>query len=611
MSPTALARSVVLVALILCFSAPVAGAADPLGPINQISNAGPAGDLNFTAAWPAVAASTRSDAELIVWIEDKWDNPTSGAVTGRLFNPVTNSPIGAPFVIGGAGTLATGDYNPPNVAYNSVSDEYLVTWNTNDTDIWIKRVSAAGVPIGVDTKISDVAYSDIETTNPAYSPETDRYIVVWKSVDGGPATQQVRGQMLTGSGTEIGSDFQISHMSSYADDAVAVAYAPALQRFMVTWRGRSAPVASEFEAYVQQITTDGTEFGGDVRVSDVGPDGNSSFQVQPPSVAWNSVNNEWLVAWGADDDQGGQVDNELEALAQRLNPDGGEIGANDFRVTHFGVDGDESTDTFRPRVSYNPFLNEYLFAFHAGSSSPDLYEVYTQRVNAATGANSGDMTQVTNYQPDTADMGGTRPALAYSPRSCNWTIAYNLGDIYPDTDEASIAESEVFAQTIMPNCPPPPPACPAGTSPSVSCSPDSDGKGVRMVGTNAGETFVGTGEGDTILAGGGRDKVRSGSGNDRVNAGAGNDTVSAGNGNDNVKGGKGNDTLRGGKGNDKLYGEAGKDKLFGEAGKDSLSGGASADRLSGGKGKDKVTCGAGKDKVSGKRGDRLRSNCRP
>ncbi len=101
----------------------------------------------------------------------------------------------------------------------------------------------------------------------------------------------------------------------------------------------------------------------------------------------------------------------------------------------------------------------------------------------------------------------------------------------------------------------PAPSCPAGTTASVTCSTDGQGRLVFR-GTRAGEVLVGTG------------------------------------------------------GADVLNGNGGADRLTGKGGKDGFSGGGGKDRInSKGQRRERVRCGAGKDRVSGARGDRVRRDC--
>ena len=57
---------------------------------------------------------------------------------------------------------------------------------------------------------------------------------------------------------------------------------------------------------------------------------------------------------------GSLVDNEFEIFGQRLSAAGGEVGANDFRISDMGPDGNGSFAVLNPAIAYNSQPNEYL-----------------------------------------------------------------------------------------------------------------------------------------------------------------------------------------------------------------------------------------------------------
>lgn len=613
----------VVFALIVCaIFAPTANAAPgELGSPFQISNVGPAGDAKWRAAWVDSEVNTRSGYLFTIWIQDKSDATVveEGAVFGRLIDVATGLPVTSPVQISDdANSPEIRNYNPPSVTYNSVANEFLVAWDaSSDSDVYVHRVSGAGAPLGSDVLVGTSSTGDIETTNPVFSPEANQYLVVWKGYAPG---QQVYGQRLAGGdASEVGTDFQISNMSSNADDAVHVAYSPAFQRYLAVWRGRNAPIATEYEIYGQLIGTDGTDIGGDFRISDAGPDGNTLYQTQPPSATWNSGSNEWLVVWSGADNVPPLVSGEREVFGQRLDPNGSELGANDFRISHMGPDGTTSTHANRPRLAYNPNADEYAVAWHgesgATSSTGGQIEVFAQRLTT-DGTVTGATLQVADTLPDgNSNAGSSRPAVDYSSATCDWVVSYTQGNAWTGTN----FETEIFGRRLQSTaCPepivetptvvatPPTSLCPAGTSPSVVCTPDADGSGLRYEGTAEAEIFIGTGDGDTVVGNGGDDSIHGLGGNDSLDGGVGNDTVSGGEGDDRIFGGDGDDRLDGGVGNDRLTGRAGNDRISGKAGNDVAYGSAGNDRLLGDEGDDRLSGGDGNDTLDGGAGnDRL------
>src|SRR6266542_6659011 len=106
----------------------------------------------------------------------------------------------------------------------------------------------------------------------------------------------------------------------------------------------------------------------DFRISFMGPDGDTRFGASFPAVAYNSRNNEYLVVWSGDD----VTDNEFEIFAQRINAaTGAQIGGK-IRISDMGPDGNTSFGGFYPAVAYNSVNNEYLVVWHGNDNTAPL-----------------------------------------------------------------------------------------------------------------------------------------------------------------------------------------------------------------------------------------------
>ena len=136
----------------------------------------------------------------------------------------------------------------------------------------------------------------------------------------------------------------------------------------------------------------GTQVGvNDFRISDMGPDGDSSYGAFSPAVAYNGINNQYLVVWYGDDSTAPLMDDEFEIFGQRLNAaTGAQVGANDFRISDMGPEGSTSYDASSSTVAYNSTNNEYLVVWQGDDNAPPLvdeeFEIFGQRLNAATDA---------------------------------------------------------------------------------------------------------------------------------------------------------------------------------------------------------------------------------
>jgi hypothetical protein len=102
----------------------------------------------------------------------------------------------------------------------------------------------------------------------------------------------------------------------------AVAYDAAFNAYLVVWRGDDDLVGvNENEIFGQYLdAATGAEIGGnDLRLSDMGPDGSTDFNVEYAAVAYNSTDNQYLVVWSGDTlEPLVLADEEYEIFGQRM-----------------------------------------------------------------------------------------------------------------------------------------------------------------------------------------------------------------------------------------------------------------------------------------------------
>ncbi len=380
----------------------------------RVSDMGPDGNTNYYAANPAVVYNKTANEYLVLWVGTdvgigEWD------VYGQRISGTTGAEIGSnDFRISDMGPDGNANYIAGWVAaaHNTSTNEYLVVWTGDDNtsplvddewEIFGQRLNASGVEIGTnDFRISDMgpdgsAAYQVETLDIVYNSTNNEYLVVWESDDNTGSLvdneREVFGQRLNASGAEIGSnDFRISDMGSDGDanyDArrPEVAYNKINDEYLVIWQGdddRFLLANNEFEVFGQRLNAiTGAELGlNDFRISDMGPDGNSSYDAYKPEIAYNSTSNEYLVVWTGDDNTAPLVDDEYEIFGQRLKIDGAEIGSNDFRISDMGPDSDPDFGIFRyTSLAYNNTNDEYLVTWDADDSVDGEYEIFGQRLS--------------------------------------------------------------------------------------------------------------------------------------------------------------------------------------------------------------------------------------
>ena len=122
-----------------------------------------------------------------------------------------------------------------------------------------------------------------------------------------------------------------------------MAYNPSPDEYLVVWDGdddAGSLVDDELEIWAQRVYSTAVLVGSALRVSDMGGTGDANYDALAADVAYNTTDHQYLVVWQGDDDAAGRVDDESEIWGQRMDQNGGGLGANDARISDVGGDGD-------------------------------------------------------------------------------------------------------------------------------------------------------------------------------------------------------------------------------------------------------------------------------
>lgn len=310
----------------------------------RISQTGADVDDTTDAFDPDVVWNGTDNEYLVVWDAD----PTGGIfqVYGQRLS-AAGAAIAPAFQISDVPNTLTGDGAVfPSAAWNSVENEYLVVWMADpETDglaagefeFFGQLLSSGGAEIGPDDfRISDLGDDGDANFGPpfrassdvAHSDSANEYMVVFAGDDNrGDLIDeqfQVFGQRISADGAELGTnDVRLSN-SLPAGDNLATATNPEIvwnsteNEYLATWEGEDVTgpnlagiVDPNFnEIYVQRLTSSGGELDEEMVISDAGAENDPTIDAFAPAVAWNSVDNEYLVVWEADD-TGGESDFEV------------------------------------------------------------------------------------------------------------------------------------------------------------------------------------------------------------------------------------------------------------------------------------------------------------
>ncbi|GEM_PF-1226927 len=436
-----------------------------------ISDNGPSTDKNYDALNPRIAYNATDDEFLVVWEAD--DDGAGLAndeveIWAQRIKASDGSKLGSMIRVSFMGPDGNASYDAkaPAVAWNPDANQYLVVWEANDDlaglaaaekEIWGQLLTNTGGLSGSMIRISDMGpdnNTSYAADNPdvVYNDTSNEYLVVWHGDDNSgsliDSETEIFGQRLTAAGSETGTnDFQISFMGPDGDAAYdandpKLAWNSTDNEYLVVWESddnANSVVNDEKEIYASRLSSAGVVLVSDLKVSAMGPVGDKDFDADDPGVVYNADLNKYFVAWESDDDDGALIDNEKEVYGQSVSAAGALDGA-EIRITAFGPDGNGSYDAENPEIIYVSAIQEYVVTVYGEHNVDQLAigedEIWTQRINAVTGALIGDIVRMSEVGTDgNTNLDGIHPHIAYSPTQKKALLAFQA-------DNATLASRE-------------------------------------------------------------------------------------------------------------------------------------------------------------------------
>ncbi len=282
----------------------------------------------------------------------------------------------------------------PDVAYNPVTDQYLVVWFAdhnapplvdNEFEIFGQLVNAStGALAGNRFRISFMGPNgnvDYAALFPAvtYNSTDNEFLVVWVG-DHLDATLvndhfEVFGRVVGANGQLLASQLRLSYMGPSNDPAYGVpwwfgpdvAFNAINNSYLVVWCADSnAPphVNDEYEIWGRRFLSTMTPVDSvGYEISAMGPAGDTAYYAAQPAVAWDSDQNRFLIVWEGDHNGFGLADDEVEIFGQFVpaNPATPFPSPSNFQISYMGgSNGNADFDAFDPDVAYNDLFNNYL-----------------------------------------------------------------------------------------------------------------------------------------------------------------------------------------------------------------------------------------------------------
>jgi hypothetical protein len=265
-------------------------------------------------------------------------------LVGSVNTAATGGPDPSEFPISGPGAGSTD--GSPDVAFNTTAGEYYVVWvsgRTGDSQVWGRRVSAAGVPVGPPRQISTSGDSP-QGPVIAYNSWNDEYLVVWTNDPG--TDSDLRGRRVRGStGRRIGTDDLCIDCTDTDPVTVDMSFNTQVGRYLVVW-DQGGPG----DIYGWRVGRWGTVL--DPAPIGIATDATGATGINyTPRVAFNSdLGTTWQVVW--QDHRNGATD----IYAQRVTASGNLRGGN------FCVACTDAPEEW-PAIAFNIERNNYMVAF--------------------------------------------------------------------------------------------------------------------------------------------------------------------------------------------------------------------------------------------------------
>ncbi|HVF97949.1 MAG TPA: T9SS type A sorting domain-containing protein, partial [Flavisolibacter sp.] len=351
----------------------------------RVSTMGTDGTTTHRGLNPVVTWNATNNEYFVVWQGDHNSGSlvtTEDEIWGQRINGATGLLLGSMVRISTMGPDGNNAFDAftPDVDWSATDNQYLVVWRADDNtaplvdneyEIFAQRVSNTGVLTGSRIQVSAMGTAGNTSFAPSapavtWNANNNEFMTVWQSDDNTlPQIDnefEIFGQRISATGVLAGSRIRISTMGTDGNTAFTamtsdVAWSSHANEYLVIWRGddNTAPlVDNEYEVFGQRLSNTGALTGSRIRISDMGPDGNTLFSAATPKLMYHTNLREYWIVWAGDDDAT-SVDGENEIFMQRINTAGAEVGNNDVRLSYMGTANSTAFNALQPAIAYNSY----------------------------------------------------------------------------------------------------------------------------------------------------------------------------------------------------------------------------------------------------------------
>lgn len=318
--------------------------------------------------------------------------------------------------------MSTNEAQTQALAYASGSGKFLAVWQSNASgNVYGRVIDGNGTPEGGagGFQLNTIGSTGgLTLPDVTYNPDLDEFLVVWQINDGSQDDIYARRvKPDAGDPVSLGGDFQVT---TQPNDQVnpSVAYNATDQEYLVVWEDDRNQVANDVDIYGATID----DIAGAQNINEVPIQINQPLAQYNPRLAWNKLDNQYLVVWNSDN-------TEEDVLAQRYNAsDLSPIGG----ILNIANDAGEVEE--RPDVAYNEEDNHYLVVYSddLGAGNAEVYSRFVEP-NGTLAPSSEPVIEKNNQQ--------MFARVAWNSSNNEYMVVY-------DDNDASPTDIDIYARRI-------------------------------------------------------------------------------------------------------------------------------------------------------------------
>lgn len=300
------------------------------------------------------------------------------------------------------------DQTWPAAAFNAHAGEYLAVYehdyssSNSDIDIHARRIGRDGSPASSTFAVVQSGFQELHP-DVAVNSTNGEYLVAWEHV-AGVSNHDVKAALVSSAGVP-GSPFPVAVVSTTSEAYPAVAYNATRNEYLVVWQQATV---DNYVIRGRRISATGALLGSVITVGNASSSISSGSLPYQPDVAWDSVNDRYLVVWAT------YTGSEYDISGQRVSGDGALLG-DSLVIENW------QHDQIKPKAAFNQHWAEFMVAWEdhhwANGAARDIY---ARRIDDS-GALNGDRLGVAGGLDGNERL---NPAIAYKASVREYMVVY-------------------------------------------------------------------------------------------------------------------------------------------------------------------------------------------